>query len=157
MELETRILFSKLICGNRSLASGDRHVSLRPFGHLANYKTSLRSDKNIHIYFLRFIDFIFKITLADDASQLAGSLTRGRHSRPIGHPDFTNNSFASAQSRDLVFLPFCDRNPNDDFSLLSYMSLVYKIPYRRARAWPSGCLKAECAREQSTKVSCIQG
>ena len=26
--------------------------------------------------------------------------------------------------------------------------IVYKIPYRRARAWPSGCLKAECAREQ---------
>ena len=28
--------------------------------------------------------------------------------------------------------------------------VVYKIPYRRARAWPSGCigLLAVCAREQ---------
>ena len=32
-------------------------------------------------------------------------------------------------------------------------NMVYKIPYRRARAWPSGCIGRVRAR---AKVSCIQ-
>ena len=32
--------------------------------------------------------------------------------------------------------------------------IVYKIPYRRARAWPSGCIGRVRAR---LKESCIQG
>ena len=31
--------------------------------------------------------------------------------------------------------------------------LVYKIPYRRARAWPGGCIGRVRAR---AKVSCVQ-
>ena len=34
----------------------------------------------------------------------------------------------------------------------STLSFVYKIPYRRARAWPSGCISRVRAR---AKVSCI--
>ena len=35
--------------------------------------------------------------------------------------------------------------------------LVYKIPYRRARAWPTGCIVQPLGRVRArAKVSCIQ-
>ena len=36
--------------------------------------------------------------------------------------------------------------------------VVYKIPYRRARAWPSGCIVQPLGRVRArAKESCIQG
>ena len=40
----------------------------------------------------------------------------------------------------------------------SWHIFVYKIPYRRARAWPSGCIVQPLGRVRArAKVSCIQG
>ena len=56
------------------------------------------------------------------------------------------------KSRSLNFSPCL----TDLIAQKSGAIFVYKIPYRRARAWPSGCASAAAECVARAKVSCIQ-